>query len=160
MAETSDPTKSFTVRFVTSKAFTWVIRTICSPLDPIIFKAINGKWFTMGRPDGGMATITMTGRKTGKQRSVHLAAIPHEGDHLIVASAMGQKKHPGWRYNLDASPEVEVQLKGKRFKARAEALCDEEKGKVWDEIREIIPMLYVYEKRTDRNIRVYRLVRD
>ncbi len=72
---------------------------------------------------------------------------------------MGQKKHPGWRYNLDANPEVEVQLVGERFQARAEALSDEEKGKVWDEIRGIVPMIYVYEKRTDRNIRVYRLVR-
>ena len=160
MSETpDDPTKSFGVRLVTNPVSTWLIRTICSPLDPLIFKATNGKWFTMGRPSGGMATITMTGRKTGKKRAVHLAAIPHEGDHLIIASAMGQQKHPAWRYNLEANPEVELQLVGERYDARAEVLNDEEKEKVWDKIRGVIPMVYVYEQRTDRNIRVFRLVR-
>ena len=34
-----------------------------------------------------------------------------------------------------------------------------EKDAVWDKIREQIPMIYVYEDRTDRNIRVFRLSR-
>jgi deazaflavin-dependent oxidoreductase (nitroreductase family) len=157
--ENSDPTRSFAVRLVTNPVSTWLIRTICSPLDPILFKATGGKWFTMGRPSGGMCTITMEGRKTGKPRSVHLACIPHEGDQLVVASAMGQQRHPGWRYNLEANPDVELQLVGERCRARAEVLTDEEKAEVWDKIREIIPMIHVYEQRTDRNIRVFRLVR-
>mgnify|MGYP005727308601 CR=1 FL=1 len=160
MAEaTDDPTRSFAVRLVTNPVSTWLIRKIASPLDPIVFRATNGKWFTMGRPSGGMCTITMTGRRTGKPRSVHLACIPHEGHRLIVASAMGQQRHPGWRYNLEANPLVEVQEVGERYRARAEMLTDAEKDEVWDTIRDIIPMIHVYEKRTDRNIRVFRLVR-
>jgi len=151
--------KDFTVWLVTNPVSTWLIRHIASPLDPIVFKATNGRFFTMGRASQGMATITMTGRRTGKPRSVHLAAIPYEGDHLLVASAMGQQRHPGWRYNLEADPNVEVQMKEERFPARAEVLSDEEKAKVWDTIREVIPMVHVYETRTDRNIRVFRLVR-
>ena len=159
LSEAADPTKSFAVRLVTNPVSTWLIRHIAAPLDPLIFKATNGRWFTMGKPSGGMVTITMTGRKTGKPRSVHLACIPHEGDQLVVASAMGQQRHPGWRYNLEANPEVELQLVGESFRARAEVLSDAEKEEVWDKIREIIPMIHVYEKRTDRNIRVFRLVR-
>ena len=151
--------KDFTVWLVTNPVSTWLIRNIASPLDPIVFKATNGRFFTMGRASQGMATITMKGRRTGKPRAVHLAAIPYEGDHLLVASAMGQERHPGWRYNLEANPDVEVQMKEDRFQARAEVLSDEEKEKVWDTIREVIPMIHVYETRTDRNIRVFRLVR-
>ena len=36
---------------------------------------------------------------------------------------------------------------------------DSEKDAVWDNIREAIPQMRVYEKRTDRNIRVFRLTR-
>ena len=151
--------QDFTVWLVTNPVSTWLIRNIASPLDPIVFKATNGRFFTMGRASQGMATITMKGRRTGKPRSVHLAAIPYEGDHLLVASAMGQERHPGWRYNLEAHPDVEVQMKEDRFQARAEVLSDEEKEQVWDTIRDVIPMIHVYETRTDRNIRVFRLVR-
>ena len=151
--------ENFTVWLVTNPVSTWLIRNIASPLDPIVFKATNGRFFTMGRASGGMATITMTGRLSGKPRAVHLACVPHEGDHLLVASAMGQQKHPGWRYNLEANPNVEVQMPGERFSARAEVLSDEEKAGIWDTIRTVIPMIHVYETRTDRNIRVFRLVR-
>jgi deazaflavin-dependent oxidoreductase (nitroreductase family) len=151
--------QNFTVWLVTNPVSTWLIRNIASPLDPLVFKATNGRYFTMGRASQGMATITMTGRRSGKPRAVHLACVPHEDDHLLVASAMGQQKHPGWRYNLEANPNVEVQMPGERFAARAEVLSDDEKASVWDKIRTVIPMIHVYETRTDRNIRVFRLVR-
>ena len=150
---------SFAVRLTTNPVSTWLIRHICSPLDPLIFKATNGRYFSMGAPGEGMVTITMTGRHSGRPRSVHLACVEHEGDYLIVASAMGQQKHPAWRYNLEANPEVQIQVRGERIAARARVLTDSEKEEVWDKIRETIPQIYVYEKRTDRNIRVFRLTR-
>ena len=143
----------------TNAVITWVIRNIASHLDPILFKASNGRFFSMGAPSMPMVTLTTTGRRSGKQRSVHLACIPHQGDQLVVASAMGQQKHPGWRYNLEATPEVDVQMRGERYRARASVLSDAEKATVWDAIRETIPQIRVYEQRTDRNIRVFRLHR-
>jgi len=113
----------------------------------------------MGVPNMPMLTLTATGRRSGKPRSVHLACVEHEGDYLVVASAMGQEKHPAWSYNIEANPEVELQLKGERFKARARVLLDAEKEEVWDTLRQAIPQIYVYENRTDRNIRVFRLTR-
>ena len=130
-----------------------------SPLDPLIFRATNGRYMSMGPPTMPMLTLTTRGRRSGKKRSVHLAAIEHGDDHLIVASAMGQEKHPGWRYNLEAHPEVEVQMREDRFRARAQRLSDEEKAEVWDGIRALIPQIRVYEERTARNIRVFRIVR-
>jgi deazaflavin-dependent oxidoreductase (nitroreductase family) len=150
---------SFAIWLTTNPVMTWVIRNISSHLDPLIFKATNGRYFSMGPASMPMVTITMTGRRSGKPRSVHLACIEHEGERLIVASAMGQEKHPAWRYNLEANPDVELQMPGERYAARAEVLTDAEKEKVWDKIRQTIPQVYVYEKRTDRNIRVFRLLR-
>jgi deazaflavin-dependent oxidoreductase (nitroreductase family) len=72
---------------------------------------------------------------------------------------MGQEKHPAWRYNIEANPDVEIQARGERFPARARVLTDSEKAAVWDDIRAAIPQMHVYERRTDRNIRVFRLSR-
>ncbi len=156
----TNPADSFLVKLVTNPVSTWLIRKIAAPLDPLIYRATNGRFFTMGPGNEAMVTIMMKGRKTGQPRSVHLACVEHEGDRLIVASAMGQQRHPSWRYNLEANPEVEVQAVGDRYRARAYVLSDEEKDGVWDVMREQIPMIHVYEKRTGRNIRVFRLVRE
>jgi deazaflavin-dependent oxidoreductase (nitroreductase family) len=103
--------------------------------------------------------LTTIGRRSGRPRSVQLAYVEHEGAFLVVASSMGQAKHPAWRYNLEANPDVEVQVRGERFAARARVLSDAEKQVVWDRIRRAIPQMNVYVKRTNRNIRVFRLVR-
>jgi len=159
MSNPADPSNSLVVKLVTNPVSTWLIRTICAPLDPILFRATNGRFSTMGPAGDSMLTITMTGRRTGKKRSVHLTSVEHEGDRLIVASAMGQQKHPGWRYNLEANPDIEVQAAGARYRARATVLTDEEKDTVWGKMKAQVRMIHVYEKRTDRNIRVFRLSR-
>lgn len=153
------PHDSFLVWLVTNPVTTWWIRTFSARIDPWLYRKTNGKFHTMGTGSESMVTITMTGRKSGRSRSVHLACVHHEGDILLVASAMGQEKHPAWRYNLEANPDCEVQTFGESYRARARMLTDAEKGAVWDEMRGQIPMIYVYETRTDRNIRVFRLSR-
>jgi deazaflavin-dependent oxidoreductase (nitroreductase family) len=151
--------ESLLVRITTSRIFTWILVHIASRVDPVLFKATNGRLTLFGPTAFPMVTITMIGRKSGKTRTAHLATIEDEGDQLIVASSMGREKHPGWRYNLEANPDIEVQREGESYKATAEVLSDEEKDAVWAKIRESVPQIGVYETRTDRNIRVFRLRR-
>ena len=143
----------------TNPVATWLIKNVASPLDPLIFKATNGRLTSLGPPAMPMLTLTSIGRRPGQPRSVQLAYLEHDGDFLVVASAMGQQRHPGWRYNLEANPDVDVQIRGERFPARARVLTDAEKREVWDDMRGAVPQLSVYEKRTDRNIRLFRLER-
>ena len=150
---------SLLVRITTGRIFTWILVHIASRVDPVLFKATNGRWTFFGPTAFPMLTLTMRGRKSGKTRTAQLATIEDEGDHLIVASCMGQEKHPGWRYNLEANPNVEVQLEGESYKAVAIALSDAEKEKVWPKILQTVPQIRVYETRTTRNIRVFRLHR-
>ena len=149
----------FVIWMTTNRVVTWVIRHIASRVDPLLFKASNGRFTSMGVPSMPMLTLTTIGRRSGLPRAVHLACIERDGAYLVVASAMGQQKHPGWRYNLEANPEVQVQMPGESFAARAQVLGDAEKAAVWSEVRRLIPQMNVYEKRTDRNIRVFRLSR-
>ena len=149
----------FTVWITTNRVVTWIIRHIASRLDPWLFKATNGRFTSMGAPSMAMLTLTAIGRRSGQPRAVHLACLEHEGSYLVVASAMGQQKHPGWRYNIETNPEVQVQVRGERFAARAQVLADSEKESIWPDVRKAIPQMRVYENRTDRNIRVFRLSR-
>jgi deazaflavin-dependent oxidoreductase (nitroreductase family) len=143
----------------TNRVMTWLIKHVASPLDPYIFKATNGRLTSMGPPAMPMLTLTTTGRRSGKPRSVHLACLERDGDYLVVASAMGQDRHPSWRYNIEANPEVGIQVCGDRFAARAQVLAEVEKQAVWGDILEAIPQMNVYEARTERNIPVIRLSR-
>lgn len=72
---------------------------------------------------------------------------------------MGQERHPGWRYNVEANPDVELQVRGERYRARASVLSDAEKDRYWSRIQQAIPQMRTYESRTERNIRVFRLRR-
>ena len=135
----------------------WIVKHVASPLDPLIFRATNGRFTSTGIPTLPMLAVTMVGRKSGKPRTVQLAFVEDDGAYLVVASAMGQERHPAWRYNLEANPEVTLQIRGRTLPARARVLSDEEKASVWPAIHETIPQMRTYETRTDRNIRVFRL---
>jgi deazaflavin-dependent oxidoreductase (nitroreductase family) len=145
--------------FSATRAGSWLVKHVASKLDPMLFEATNGRFTSTGVPTLPMLALTVTGRRTGEPRRVQLAYVEDGGDYLVVASAMGQERHPGWRYNLEANPNVHVQLRGEHFAAAATALGDEEKARVWPEIRHAIPQMNVYERRTNRNIRVFRLRR-
>ena len=149
----------FIVWVSTNPVATWLIKNVASRLDPLLFKATNGRLTSFGPPAMPMLTLTAIGRRSGRPRPVHLVCLDHEGDYLVVASAMGQQSHPAWRYNIEANPEVEVQVRGECFAARAQVLTDSEKAALWDDIRAAIPQMKVYERRCDRNIRVFRLSR-
>ena len=158
-----EPSRSDRQRLVvwlsTNPVATWLVRHVASRVDPILFRATNGRLTVFGPPAMPMLTLTTTGRRSGAPRSVHLACLPHDDDVLIVGSALGQERHPAWIRNLEANPRVEVQMRGERFSARAAFLDDAERARVWPAIQRAIPQMLVYEARTTREIRVVRLTR-
>ena len=94
--DASDP---FIVRMTTSPPFTWFVKNVASRLDPLIFRVSGGRLTSMGPAAMPMLTLTSVGRHSGRPRSVHLACLEDGDDFLVVASAMGQSRHPAWRYN-------------------------------------------------------------
>ena len=75
--------------------------------------------------------LTTKGRKSGEERKTPLIYGEHDGDYLIVASKGGWPKPPAWYLNLEADPDVQVQVKGDKFKARARTATPEEKPELW-----------------------------
>jgi deazaflavin-dependent oxidoreductase (nitroreductase family) len=144
-------------RFSATKAGSWLVKNVASRIDPFIFTATKGRFTLTGKPTLPQLTLFTVGRKSGEERKVQLAYQRDGGDYLVVASAMGQERHPAWKYNLEAAPEATVQLRGERLEVKATALTDAEKKAVWPAIKQAIPQMNVYEERTDRNITVFRL---
>lgn len=99
------------------------------------------------------------GRKSGEERINPLIFEPDGSDYLIVASRGGTPEHPGWFLNLEAEPEVEVQVKGDRFKARARTATEDEKPRMWQKMVEAWPDYDNYQEKTDRQIPVVVLER-
>lgn len=137
----------------------WLVKHLASRVDPVLFRWTNGRLTMTGVPTLPMLTLTTIGRKSGKPRDTQLAYHSDGGDFLVVASAMGQERHPDWSYNLLAQPDAEIQLRGARVAVRALLLDDEAKARVWPAVKQTIPQMNVYEQRTARNIRVFRLRR-
>jgi deazaflavin-dependent oxidoreductase (nitroreductase family) len=100
------------------------------------------------------------GRKSGEERANALIMEPDGDDYLIVASKGGAPAPPAWFLNLEANPDdVEVQVKGDRFKANARVATPEEKPRMWKKMAEAWPDYDAYQEKTDREIPVVVLER-
>ena len=72
---------------------------------------------------------------------------------------MTEVKDSLWYLNLVADPNVQVQVLGERFKARAQVASPEEKKRLWPIMAKIWPEYDKYQARTERDIPVIVLSR-
>jgi deazaflavin-dependent oxidoreductase (nitroreductase family) len=105
--------------------------------------------------------LTTTGRKSGEPRTAPLIFAPYGEDaYAVVASKGGSDEPPAWYLNLSAEPEVEVQILGEVFKARARTAGAEEKPDLWRTMTAEWPPYDEYQQKTEREIPIVVLERD
>ena len=109
--------------------------------------------------DAPVLILTTTGRLSGEQRSLPLIFGRDDESYVLVASQGGRPEHPGWYFNLVEQPEVELQVKGDRFSARARTAEGEERERLWRAMNEIWPHYDEYQTKTTRQIPVVVLDR-
>lgn len=76
--------------------------------------------------------LTTTGRKSGKRRVTPLQYEEIDGK-IYLGAALGQKAD--WLRNLQANPQVFIQLKNRRFAGRAEMISDPQRIADFLEVR-------------------------
>jgi deazaflavin-dependent oxidoreductase (nitroreductase family) len=103
--------------------------------------------------------LTVTGRKSGKEYTTPLIFGQDGDDYAIVASQGGTPEHPDWYLNLVEHPEVGVQVKADKFRARTRTAEGEERDRLWKQMNEIWPHYDEYQTKTDREIPVVVLER-
>ena len=109
-----------------------------------------------GRP---VVLLTMTGAKSGKTRAMPVMRVEHDGAYAIVASKGGSDTPPAWYLNLEAKPEVGVQVKGDRVTAKARVADSEERERLWPKMTATWPAYDDYQEQTEREIPIVVLER-
>jgi F420H(2)-dependent quinone reductase len=103
------------------------------------------------------ALLRTTGRRTGQIRTAALVYARDGGDYLVVASNGGSDRPPGWLFNIQAKPDVEMQVGRRQFAATARIIAadDPEYARLWDAVNKNNHGRYQrYQTRTSRNIPV------
>lgn len=106
--------------------------------------------FAGGRANAPTLLLTTTGRKSGRHITMPLLYGQDGDNYIIVGSKGGAPQHPAWYLNLQANPQVEVQVVEKRFRARARTAVGEERQRLWQLMVDVHPPYPDYQKSTTR----------
>jgi deazaflavin-dependent oxidoreductase (nitroreductase family) len=98
------------------------------------------------------ALVTTTGRKSGRPRTTPTLYM-RDGDRVILpASFGGRDADPAWYRNLEANPEVHVQIRGDHLDLTARDATDDERKRYWPNLIRMYPPYRGYREAADRKI--------
>ncbi len=103
--------------------------------------------------------LTTTGRKSGEQRTTPLIHGVDGGRWVIIASKGGAPDHPDWYLNLQADPEITIQVEADEIPVVATTAEGDARARLWSAMREEWPAYDDYQSQTDREIPVVVLER-
>ncbi len=101
--------------------------------------------------------LTTRGHKSGQLRRTPLV-YGQDGDRfVIIASRGGNDAHPAWFLNLQAEPEVEIQVLAEHHALRARIAEGDERTAIWKMMIGVFADFADYQKKTSRQIPVVML---
>lgn len=118
-----------------------------------VYRETNGEtgYIWNGAP---ILLLTSTGRKSGQPRTIPIIYRQVGDAQVIIASKGGSATHPAWYLNITDNPEIEVQIRGEVFRARARTATSPEREALWAEAVAGWPNYDLYQSRTTRVIPV------
>ncbi len=138
----------------TEEKFGSALIKVMSVLNTWIYRISGGRIggkFLRGAP---VLLLTTIGRKSGKPRTAPLLYLRDGEKIVIVGSKGGMSQHPLWYKNVEANPDVEVEIGSERSKMLARRATDEEKAALWPKLVAMYRDFDDYQARTERNIPV------
>src|SRR5207244_416559 len=108
---------------------------------------------------GKILLLTTTGNKSGKPRTVPVMQFDTNGRRFVIGSFAGAPKDPAWIKNLQKTPRVGVEVRGKRYDAQTKVLAGDERANIWKQVIDKAPTFAAYEKKAQgRQIPVVELI--
>jgi F420H(2)-dependent quinone reductase len=137
-----------TVMRVISRANVWAYRKTRG--------RVGGRWrvgsaFPRGVP---ICLFTTRGRVSGQPRTTPLLYLVDGASIVVVASQGGLPSHPQWYRNVQADPDVVVQVRGDVQPMRARTADDAERAQLWPRLVAHYRDFDSYQSWTDRPIPV------
>jgi deazaflavin-dependent oxidoreductase (nitroreductase family) len=127
---------------------------IMSRLNTWAYRATSGRLGGKFRGGAPVMLVTTIGRKTGARRTAPLLYL-RDGERVVtVASKGGMDHHPLWYRNMQANPEVDVQIGAVVTPMRAHTASEAEKAALWPRLVAMYPDYAQYQARTKRTIPV------
>lgn len=105
-----------------------------------LYKLSGGRflWTTANKRGWGAARLTTIGRRSGQERSVIVGYLEDGPDLVVLAMNGWDAPEPAWWLNLQAHPDVVVELAGGvRREVRARAAVGDERERLWQRWREV-----------------------
>jgi deazaflavin-dependent oxidoreductase (nitroreductase family) len=118
----------------------------------------NGGELTSG-PLAGHPLLIMTtkGARSGEPRRAIVTFHRDGDDYVIAATAGGSPKDPAWFHNLEATPDVAVEVRNQVCDASATIVTGPDRDRLWADHVKALPWFADYPKQTGRVIPVVRL---
>ena len=120
------------------------------------FRANDGR---VGGPFEGIPLLLLhtRGAKTGEERINPVAYLELDGRLYVFASNGGRDSHPGWVFNVQAEPNVVVEVGTRTANATAVVLEGDERDRIYAEQARRQPAFAAYEEKVTRTIPVVAL---
>lgn len=94
--------------------------------------------------------LTTRGRRSGLPRTRALMYLPDGENFVVIASYLGEQRHPDWWLNMQAHPEAEVQVGRRHITVVPRETEGEERERWWKAVVERQKDYAAYQERTDR----------
>ena len=78
--------------------------------------------------------LTTTDAESGAPRTTSLVYSLHGGKLMVIAAEGEAAGPPEWYRDLEALPQVDVQIRGETFRARARPAAHAERAQMWEEL--------------------------
>jgi deazaflavin-dependent oxidoreductase (nitroreductase family) len=137
----------------------WLFARVLFRLDRPVFRLTRGRHTFASLLSGiPVVMLTTTGARSGRPRTVPVLGIPTADGLAVIASNFGQRRHPGWYFNLRADPQGSVVVAGEARRFHAVEVEGDRRREIWEQGLRVYPGWSQYERRaSNRHIAVFVL---
>lgn len=151
MSESAKKPRPFTR---TEERLTRPLMIAMSRLNTWIYRLSGGRLGARWMYGAPVLLLTTIGRKSRQARTTPLLYLEDGQRVLLVGSQAGMSKNPLWVGNIDADPDVEIEIGSNSRKMRGRRASAEEKARYWPALTRMYPDFADYQARTTRDIPV------
>jgi deazaflavin-dependent oxidoreductase (nitroreductase family) len=120
----------------------------------------NGGISQLGPLSGSpLAVLSTTGRTTGRVHEAPMAFAQHDDVVVVVASNNAAETVPDWYRNLEANPEVAVEVLGERWPATASTATGAARDDIIEAVVDRLPFIPDHQAKVEREIPIVVLDR-